>query len=206
MDEKPDHDLGEIDLKGPNYDNYDFELGKEADNSRTRVKKRVVVVSFSLQEPFGFELGADSATPRILKVRPGSQSEKVGLSIGDLILEVNGKSLSSSEEVHGAVMSLKTKGTCMFVDLMIQEKLPKKGKNDEYDGGIHKTSTSEAEEEERCCNRTCVLFSGTELVMHVIIYAIMMIFFFFHFAVGIAEEEANQMMRNTGKKLRNIMW
>ena len=127
MDITPDYDFDEIDVKGPDYDDYDFELGKEANNSRTRVRKRVVVVSFSLQEPFGFELGADSATPRILKVRPGSQSEKVGLSIGDLILEVNGKPLSSSKEVHGAVMSLKTKGTCMFVDLMIQEKLPPPG-------------------------------------------------------------------------------
>ena len=74
------------------------------------------------------------------------------------------------------------------------------------EGAADEGDEGPAEEEERCCNRTCVLFSGTELVMHVIIYAIMMIFFFFHLAVGIAEEEANQMMRDTGKKLRKMVW
>ena len=148
-----------------------------------RIKKRVLVASFSLRKPMGFRLLSNGAAS-ILSVQPGSQADEVGLLPGDVITALNVGKIASASELQGAIRALKMEKIQDTVDLTIRsgemeaaesEYEEEEGDDDDDDDDDDGDENDEASpEKEHWFNRTCVIFSGTELALHLMIYAIMM--------------------------------
>ena len=120
----------------------------------------------------------------ILSVQPGSQADEVGLLPGDVITALNVGKIASASELQGAIGALKMENIQDTVDLTIRsgemeaaesEDEEEEGDDDDDDDDDDGDENDEASpEKEHWFNRTCVIFSGTELALHLMIYAIMM--------------------------------